>query len=302
MSHPHIRIKRTGLKGVQEELQRERRAKQAAGLSRTSSAVSREVHRMILDPNSFPPPPTSRAGFMPMSPPDAVSPGSHAPPSDRMSYHSEYPDRNELAMTPPLFMPSDMARIAHGDRPYKVNVREGHDTPPRPLPRPEKARARSGPEPAGRKRLFLRVLRILHMLGGLMLAGCFVAMEAYMLVRQFEIVVIPLSVCRLILVTALHVFILCDWGFPKRIHRYFPMYNYDHSLKPLGLSLICVVFFALADPTFATMAAARGEDVFARTGFAVTIAASSVVAVLALAYFVSGLLGGVEFRLRRRSA
>ncbi|KAJ2775266.1 hypothetical protein IWQ56_000183 [Coemansia nantahalensis] len=217
-----------------------------------------------------------------------------------MSYHSEYTDRNELARTPQLYMPSAVARSAYDDRPFKVNVRDGEEAPP--LPRPGKAGGHSGPEPTGKKRLFLQIMRILHTLGGLKLAGCFVAMEAYMLVRQFELVVIPLTVCRLILFSALLALILCDWGFPRRIHRFFPMYSYKHSLKPFGMSLICVVFFALADPTFARMAAARSDDSFARIVFAVTISASCMVTVVALAYFVSGLLGGAEFRLRRRNS
>ncbi|KAJ2358924.1 hypothetical protein GGF43_000480 [Coemansia sp. RSA 2618] len=125
-----------------------------------------------------------------------------------------------------------------------------------------------GGPPVGKfTRWFVKGMRIGHTLDGLIMMVCFGAMEAYMLKEQFTPVAIPLTVCRLILVIALLVLILCDWAVPKRIHRYFPMYSFQHSFKALGISQIVIAFFAFGDSTVAKMSGERDESKFARVLF-----------------------------------
>ncbi|KAJ2844438.1 hypothetical protein IWW36_005190 [Coemansia brasiliensis] len=156
-----------------------------------------------------------------------------------------------------------------------------------------------GKPPVGNKtRMFILFMRIFHSLSSIMLASCFGAMEAYMLSSKFELVAIPLTVSRIILIATLLVLVLCDWAVPKRVHRYFPMYNYQHSHKALGLSQLAVSFFALSDPALVSMDANRQESTFARVLFPLVILASSFVAFVGTAYFIIGIFGGVKLRTK----
>ncbi|KAJ2454081.1 hypothetical protein EV183_001804 [Coemansia sp. RSA 2336] len=156
-----------------------------------------------------------------------------------------------------------------------------------------------GKPPVGKKtRMFVLFMRIFHTLSGTMLAGCFGGMEAYMLSSKFELVAIPLTVSRIILIATLLVLVLCDWAIPKRIHRYFPMYNYQHSHKALGLSQFAVSFFALSDPALVSMDANRQESSFAQVLFPLVILASSFVAFVGIVYFMIGIFGGVKLRTK----
>ncbi|KAJ2777076.1 hypothetical protein H4R18_005336 [Coemansia javaensis] len=153
--------------------------------------------------------------------------------------------------------------------------------------------------PAGRSRMVLILLRLFHTLGGLLVMACLGAVEAYMVTEQFQIVAIPLTVCRLILASMLAVLILCDWGRPSRIYAWFPMYAAGRSLLPLGLSQISIVFFALADPSLARMEANRSEQKFARVLFPVVLTCCSLLLLCGIIYSVAGPIGGVGFRLTR---
>ncbi|KAJ1721158.1 hypothetical protein LPJ61_006073, partial [Coemansia biformis] len=228
--------------------------------------------------------------------PNPAVAGDYVSMVDRYTLPSEYQDSNVLPRSPSPPMPAS----TYSSYASKVHLRVDDDGSTVSgagtlSPRGNEAAV------AGKGRIVLILLRILHTVSGLLLAGCFGAMEAYMLVRQFEIVVIPLSVCRLILVTALIVILLCDWGFPRRIHRYFPMYSYRHSLMPFGLSHVSVAFFALSDPALAGMASSRSQSRFAQIAFPLILVCSSLVMLNGVASFIAGAIGGVGFRIRRRN-
>ncbi|KAI9468025.1 hypothetical protein LPJ78_001407 [Coemansia sp. RSA 989] len=154
------------------------------------------------------------------------------------------------------------------------------------------------PQVGKKTRMFVLFMRIFHTLSSIMLAGCFGAMEAYMLSSKFELVAIPLTVSRIILISTLLVLVLCDWAVPKRIHRYFPIYNFQHSHKALGLSQFAVSFFALSDPALVSMDANRQESAFAQVLFPLVILASSFVAFVGVVYFIIGIFGGVKLRTK----
>ncbi|KAJ2123325.1 hypothetical protein IW147_002695 [Coemansia sp. RSA 720] len=155
----------------------------------------------------------------------------------------------------------------------------------------------SEPVGAGVRRLVL-VMRWVHSLVGLLTMTCFGAMEAYMLTEQFTLVAIPLTVCRLILVTALVVLVLSDWARPKRIHRYFPMYSFQHSFKALGISQLVVAFFALSDSTVSKMSDDRDTSQFARILFPLVLTTSALLALVGFLYFVVGVFGGTKLRTK----
>ncbi|KAJ2511687.1 hypothetical protein GGH20_005368 [Coemansia sp. RSA 1937] len=153
------------------------------------------------------------------------------------------------------------------------------------------------PVGAGVRRLVL-AMRWVHSLVGLLTMACFGAMEAYMLTEQFTLVAIPLTVCRLILVTALIVLVLSDWARPKRIHRYFPMYSFQHSFKALGISQLVIAFFALSDSTVAKMSDDRENSEFARILFPLVLTTSALLVLLGCLYFVVGVFGGAKLRTK----
>ncbi|KAJ1838604.1 hypothetical protein LPJ70_005392, partial [Coemansia sp. RSA 2708] len=156
-----------------------------------------------------------------------------------------------------------------------------------------------GGPPVGKKlRTFVVAMRVVHTLVGLLMMACFGAMEAYMLIKQFVLAVIPLTVCRIILIIALLVLILSDWAVPKRIHRYFPMFNFQHSLKALGLSQMVIAFFALGDSTLTSMEADRKDSTFARLLFPLVILTSSLLLAISAVYFIIGVFGGAKLRTR----
>ncbi|PIA13018.1 hypothetical protein COEREDRAFT_83775 [Coemansia reversa NRRL 1564] len=151
--------------------------------------------------------------------------------------------------------------------------------------------------PVGKKlRIFIIIMRILHTIVSALVIGCFIGIEVYMLLEQFHIAAIPLSVCRLILASALIVLVLCDWAFPKSVHRYFPMYNHQHSLKALGLSQMSIAFFAFSDPTIIAISDIRHKNRFAEFLFPIAIGFSSLLMLLGIIYFIVGAIGGVKLR------
>ncbi|KAJ2157771.1 hypothetical protein GGF46_004259 [Coemansia sp. RSA 552] len=155
-------------------------------------------------------------------------------------------------------------------------------------------------EPPLSKRIhhWVILLRIIHTLLGLALVVCFGAMEAYMLLEQFHIVAIPLTVCRLVLASALVILVLCDWAAPKSIHRYFPMYSHKHSVKALGLSQLVVGLFALSDPSLVSMGNEKDDNAIAPVLLPLVIVFSSLVMVCGVVYFIVGAVGGARLRAR----
>ncbi|KAJ2829016.1 hypothetical protein GGI24_002245 [Coemansia furcata] len=151
---------------------------------------------------------------------------------------------------------------------------------------------------AKNKRMFLILLRITHSIVGLMLMACVGGMQAYMLLGDKSIVIVPLFVCRLFLMAALVVLILCDWSMPAKILHHFPMYNDRRSWKGLGISQLVVAFFVLGDSTLGGMSASGGESTLARILFPLVLTSSFLMILVGIVYFIAGAVGGV--RLKRQ--
>ncbi|KAJ2800819.1 hypothetical protein H4S07_005087 [Coemansia furcata] len=151
---------------------------------------------------------------------------------------------------------------------------------------------------AKNKRMFLILLRITHSIVGLMLMACVGGMQAYMLLGDKSIVIVPLFVCRLFLMAALVVLTLCDWSMPAKILHHFPMYNDRRSWKGLGISQLVVAFFVLGDSTLGGMSASGGESTLARILFPLVLTSSFLMILVGIVYFIAGAVGGV--RLKRQ--
>ncbi|KAJ2910889.1 hypothetical protein GGI21_000411 [Coemansia aciculifera] len=151
---------------------------------------------------------------------------------------------------------------------------------------------------AKNKRTLLVLLRVAHTIVSLMLLACVGGMQTYMLLGDKSIVIVPLFVCRLFLMAALVVLVLCDWSMPAKILHHFPMYNDRRSWKGLGISQLVVAFFVLGDSTLEGMAASRDESTLARILFPLVLTSGFLMVLVAIVYFVAGAVGGV--RLKRQ--
>ncbi|KAJ2023416.1 hypothetical protein GGI06_001425 [Coemansia sp. S85] len=149
---------------------------------------------------------------------------------------------------------------------------------------------------AKKKRLLLVLLRITHSIVALMLLACVGGMQTYMLLGDKSIVIVPLFVCRLFLMAALIVLVLCDWSKPAKILHHFPMYNDRRSWKGLGLSQLVVAFFVLGDSTLGGMAASREESTLARILFPLVLTSSFLMILVGVVYFIAGAVGGVRIK------
>ncbi|KAJ1947326.1 hypothetical protein GGF37_000508 [Kickxella alabastrina] len=153
--------------------------------------------------------------------------------------------------------------------------------------------------PLGKKaRAFLIILRSIHTLTGLMLLSSIGGMQAYMLLSKISILIIPLFICRLFLMSALVVFILCDWSLPKKVHFHFPMYSNKRSWKGLGMSQLVISMFVLGDSALISLEKDREGSQFARILFPLVVTFSSMMVLVGLIYFVLGAVGGAKLKRR----
>ncbi|KAI8322632.1 hypothetical protein GQ54DRAFT_310730 [Martensiomyces pterosporus] len=158
------------------------------------------------------------------------------------------------------------------------------------------------PTPAGPSRLVTRLLialRVVSTIVSIALLGCVAGMEIYMLSNQHGIIIIPLFICRVILMAALTILVLCDWSLLPRVLKYFPMYNEQRSWKGFGFSQIVVAFFVMGDSTLAGMQDSRDKNTFARILFPLVITFGSLMIVVGAVYFVAGVMGGAGLKAGR---
>ncbi|KAJ1966285.1 hypothetical protein GGI12_000190 [Dipsacomyces acuminosporus] len=158
------------------------------------------------------------------------------------------------------------------------------------------------PDPAPEKppskvvKQLLIALRVASTAVSVGLFCCVAGMDVYMLLNQRGIVLIPLFICRVMLMAALVVLILCEWSLAPRITSYFPMYNEGRSWKGFGFSQIVVAFFVMSDSTMTAMQDSRSTSDFARILFPLVVTFGILMVVVGACYLVAGVLGGADLK------
>ncbi|KAJ1945716.1 hypothetical protein FBU59_002231 [Linderina macrospora] len=152
--------------------------------------------------------------------------------------------------------------------------------------------------PTTKYTFLLKILRIgSTAISGLLIA-VILAMQVYMLFRQHGVIIIPLFVCRLMLVGALAVLVLCDWAVLPKMFYFFPMFDDNRSWKGLGFSQIVVAFFVLGDSTLVGMQSDEGT--FARVLFPCAVTFGCLMVAVGITYFVAGVIGGARLKVDRK--
>ncbi|ORX72337.1 hypothetical protein DL89DRAFT_265925 [Linderina pennispora] len=144
----------------------------------------------------------------------------------------------------------------------------------------------------------LKLLRMVNTGISALLISVILAMEIYMLLNQRGVIIIPLFVCRLILVGALVVLVLCDWAVLPKMFYFFPMYDDNRSWKGLGFSQIVVAFFVLGDSTLVGMQSDEGR--FAKVLFPCAVTFGCLMVGVGITYFVAGVIGGARLKVDRK--
>ncbi|KAJ1956557.1 hypothetical protein EC988_001285 [Linderina pennispora] len=152
--------------------------------------------------------------------------------------------------------------------------------------------------PAAKYTFALKLLRMVNTGISALLISVILAMEIYMLLNQRGVIIIPLFVCRLILVGALAVLVLCDWAVLPKMFYFFPMYDDNRSWKGLGFSQIVVAFFVLGDSTLVGMQSDEGR--FAKVLFPCAVTFGCLMVGVGITYFVAGVIGGARLKVDRK--